>query len=802
MWAPSMWKYVIAVVGLPHLLLAQQAGKVTPEVHPSLSFAVCTKTGGCTPQPTKVVLDANWRWLHKVGNYENCFEGYFNPDLCPDPETCSTNCALEGADYANTYGVTTAGSELSLRFLTTSNRGSRLYLLQDDDTYQHFKLLNREFTFDVDASELPCGMNGALYFVEMDADGGKGRFPSNKAGAKFGTGYCDAQCPRDIKFINGEANMLGWTKPGVHQGSHGSCCPEFDVWEANSMATTLTPHACSRDGQTRCTGDSCNTCDREGCDFNPFRVGNEEFYGPGKLVDSKRKVTVVTRFVTDDNTDDGKLAAIQRWYVQGGKVIENTYTSVSGVDSTNELTDKFCHQVKDTFSQHNKHGALGGLAQMGEALRRGVVLTLSVWGDYSSKMHWLDSTLPADQPNAPGAKRGSCPTSGGHPDDLVKNHPDARVKFSNIKVGEFGSTTDVDLTPVVSKEPTAAPTPTPTPALDETSGPAPALATDATLPSSDVSGTPSISTQHLLNATNSSATIHEETHESMIVFPNAPDQKPIDKPLENVTASEAAAASSSEAQSVKNVGFNGTTVASSSEAQSAKNIGFNGTTVASSSSSSEAQSAKNIGFNGTTVASSSEAQSVKNIGFNDKTVASSSEAQSAKNIGFNGTTVASPSEAQSVKNIGFNDKTVGADATMNGNSKLAVRTPSASSDTPAVPSNGRGTTSGAGSPQESLPAAKASQGKPEQQALSAGSPHVTSSKGSEQNLKQQQLTPTSDNNSNGAEAVRAAGNAHNSQQSSQAVVSPPPTGNTPGRDSTASARDHDKATHQGEKPAC
>jgi cellulose 1,4-beta-cellobiosidase len=40
--------------------------------------------------------------------------------------------------------------------------------------------------------------------VEMDADGGVGRFPNNKAGAKYGTGYCDAQCARDIKFINGE----------------------------------------------------------------------------------------------------------------------------------------------------------------------------------------------------------------------------------------------------------------------------------------------------------------------------------------------------------------------------------------------------------------------------------------------------------------------------------------------------------------------------------------------------------------------------------------------------------------------
>jgi cellulose 1,4-beta-cellobiosidase len=29
----------------------------------------------------------------------------------------------------------------------------------------------------------------------MEADGGKAKFPQNKAGAAYGTGYCDAQCP-------------------------------------------------------------------------------------------------------------------------------------------------------------------------------------------------------------------------------------------------------------------------------------------------------------------------------------------------------------------------------------------------------------------------------------------------------------------------------------------------------------------------------------------------------------------------------------------------------------------------------
>ena len=80
--------------------------------------------------------------------------------------------------------------------------------MQTDTSYQMFKLLNQEFTFDVDMSNLPCGLNGALYLSQMDQDGGMSKFPTNKAGAKYGTGYCDSQCPRDIKFINGQVRSF------------------------------------------------------------------------------------------------------------------------------------------------------------------------------------------------------------------------------------------------------------------------------------------------------------------------------------------------------------------------------------------------------------------------------------------------------------------------------------------------------------------------------------------------------------------------------------------------------------------
>ena len=46
-------------------------------------------------------------------------------------------------------------------------------------------IIIREFTFDVDVSQLPCGLNGALYFVEMDEDGGASKYPTNKVADIF-----------------------------------------------------------------------------------------------------------------------------------------------------------------------------------------------------------------------------------------------------------------------------------------------------------------------------------------------------------------------------------------------------------------------------------------------------------------------------------------------------------------------------------------------------------------------------------------------------------------------------------------
>lgn len=200
----------------------QQVGTSQAEVHPSLIWSKCTTDGGCSNQNGQVVLDANWRWVHNIGGYTNCYTGNtWSATLCPSPTTCAANCALDGADYTATYGVTTSGNALTLKFVQNTNVGSRNYLMASDTEYEMFYPLNQEFTFTVDVHNLPCGLNGALYFSEMAADGGMSAFPTNKAGAKYGTGYCDSQCPRDLKFIDGQASPKFWC---CRAQANGSTC--------------------------------------------------------------------------------------------------------------------------------------------------------------------------------------------------------------------------------------------------------------------------------------------------------------------------------------------------------------------------------------------------------------------------------------------------------------------------------------------------------------------------------------------------------------------------------------------------
>ncbi|KDQ13783.1 carbohydrate-binding module family 1 protein [Botryobasidium botryosum FD-172 SS1] len=453
--------YKTALVSLSLLAAgcAQQVGIETAETHPGLVWQKCTAKGGCTSQAGSVTLDANWRWLHATSGYTNCYtSNSFNPSLCPDGATCAKNCALDGADYAGTYGIRTSGNSLTLRFVTSGasrNVGSRVYLMADDTHYQVFKLLNQELTFDVDVSRLPCGLNGALYFSEMAADGGMSKEPNNKAGAKYGTGYCDSQCPRDVKFIGGEAGLRSIFIPSPNDpnsgtGNWGACCSEMDIWEANSISTAYTPHPCAATGLTRCSSSSrsCidkdrygSACDPDGCDFNSYRMGDKSFYGKGMTVDTNKKMTVVTQFLTDDGTAMGTLSEIRRLYIQDGRVIQNSKINVPGIPTGDSITDAYCASQKSVFGDTNAFAAKGGLAGISKSFANGVVLVMSIWDDYAANMLWLDGNYPPDKsPTLPGVARGTCAAGSGKPADLEVVSPDATVVFSNIKFGDINST--------------------------------------------------------------------------------------------------------------------------------------------------------------------------------------------------------------------------------------------------------------------------------------------------------------------------------------------------------------------------
>ena len=78
---------------------------------------------------------------------------------------------------------------------------------------------------------------------------------------------------------------------------------------------------------------------------------------------------------------------------------------------------------------------------MGEQMKSGMVLVMSLWDDHTANMLWLDSDYPLDaDPSKPGVNRGPCPRDSGKPEDMENNYPNSNVKFSKIRFGDIDST--------------------------------------------------------------------------------------------------------------------------------------------------------------------------------------------------------------------------------------------------------------------------------------------------------------------------------------------------------------------------
>lgn len=211
-----MAPYTFLAAGLLGLAVAQTPG-TTSEVHPKLTTWKCTKAGGCEARNTALVLDSASHWIHQRNDTsKGCGNWGSGPDAaaCPDEATCAQNCIMEGIQNYADYGVSTSGGAVTMDMFGANGVASpRIYLLAEDEkSYEMMELTGNEFTFDVDLSKLPCGMNGALYHVEMEADGGRSEL--NPGGATYGTGYCDAQC-----FVTPWVNGVVSKSPEQNNGS-------------------------------------------------------------------------------------------------------------------------------------------------------------------------------------------------------------------------------------------------------------------------------------------------------------------------------------------------------------------------------------------------------------------------------------------------------------------------------------------------------------------------------------------------------------------------------------------------------
>ncbi|KAG5650880.1 hypothetical protein H0H81_010680 [Sphagnurus paluster] len=235
------------------------------------------------------------------------------------------------------------------------------------------------------------------------------------------------------------------------------------------MSTAYTAHPCSVSGLSRCSGVSCGTsdryatvCDPDGCDFNPYRLGDPTFYGKGLKVDTSKKFTVITQFITDTGTVSGTLTEIRRLYVQSGVIIQNSKVNIRGIPPGDSITSAFCDAQKAVFGDKLQFQAKGGLTAMGKAGGRGMVLVMSIQEDHETNMLWLDSSYPTTaNPASLGVKRGPCPPTSVKPSDIESSALISSVTFSNIRFGEIGSTYGGDTTPFPTTKPTM-PSPTET----------------------------------------------------------------------------------------------------------------------------------------------------------------------------------------------------------------------------------------------------------------------------------------------------------------------------------------------------
>lgn len=160
---------------------------------------------------TGVMLDAQWRWVH-TPDYETCGDSAGDAAF-------NEACLIQGLDsdtYKSSYGISVdpEANAVTLKYASVGNfsgaqptYGNRMFLTDlssntdeggggggggagDNGSggYRSFDLLGKEISFTADLSQVPPGMNAAVYLVSMDRFGNLGQtYPDgsvNQAGWK------------------------------------------------------------------------------------------------------------------------------------------------------------------------------------------------------------------------------------------------------------------------------------------------------------------------------------------------------------------------------------------------------------------------------------------------------------------------------------------------------------------------------------------------------------------------------------------------------------------------------------------
>jgi cellulose 1,4-beta-cellobiosidase len=130
-----MFTFAVLATLLAHAA-GQGAGTEQTETHPKMTWQQCTAAGSCQTKNGEVVIDSNWRWVHEKSGYTNCYTGNeWNDTVCADASSCTSNCVLEGADYAPTYGVSTSGNALTLKFTQVNDYATNIGIYKPNSSY-------------------------------------------------------------------------------------------------------------------------------------------------------------------------------------------------------------------------------------------------------------------------------------------------------------------------------------------------------------------------------------------------------------------------------------------------------------------------------------------------------------------------------------------------------------------------------------------------------------------------------------------------------------------------------------------